>query len=291
MPRDRRVIVADQGEAFGGNAGQVEIDRLEGQNHDQNRNAEHADTRNGVGHGDGTQTAENGIGRTDQRERNGKGEDRPVDAEHGFQEQRARVEHDRQEDDDIAGKEQEGDQGPDVLVVIALSQQLGRRPAIVLVVNRQEDKGENDQAGDGGKLPPGQQQHLVAIHPDQLVGRQVRQRDRAGDQDPAEAAAGEKVLAFIVGACSFFHGGHAPPGQRTNGQGQNQENADLQRIQRKIFCHHDLPGGHGGEFRPVIQGSGRKCRARTFGFRWRGLLCLSRLTAPDWMIRATVRRL
>ena len=91
-----------------------------------------------------------------------------------------------------------------MLVVIFALQQFCRRRAVVSVVNRDEHIGENEQADDSGELPPCQEQHLVPVHAHQLISREICQRDRAGDEVPAQAAIREKIVmlrAAITGRC------------------------------------------------------------------------------------------
>ena len=81
-----------------------------------------------------------------------------------------------------------------MLIVIFALEQFCRGRAIVAIIDRDEHKGEDEQADHSGQFPPGKQQHLIAIHANQLVRREIGQRDRAGDKIPTQAAIREEVI-------------------------------------------------------------------------------------------------
>ena len=195
MPRDRRVVAADHGQALGGHAGdEVEIHRGEREEDDDERETQHTDAREGVHHGDGAQTAEDGVSGAHDSEQRREEEQRQVGPEQRTHEQAAAVERGRQVDDHVAEQEQARDQRADAAPAVTPLEEFRHRGAVVAVVDRHEHEGEDHQPDETRDLPPREQQHLVAVHAHELVGREVRERDRPGDERPREPAAREEHL-------------------------------------------------------------------------------------------------
>ena len=237
-PRDRAFGAANQREAFSRDAGKIEADGLQRQPDDGQGRSEHAHPGDRVVNGYGAQAAKDGIERACHAQHGRQRQQRQIGARHCAQEQRAGVERDRQIDEQIAGQEQRRDEGPQGRRVIAFLQQFGRGGAALAIIDRQEHQSQDGEAGHGGEFPPGQQQHLLAVHANQLIGGQVGEGDGAGDEGPGQPAASKKILAVVgsgtAGALLAAHASHLPDGGQRHGNGQRDENGGL----RGVECGH-----------------------------------------------------
>jgi hypothetical protein len=164
--------------------------------------------------------------------------------EQRLEKQRARVEHDREIDEHVAEQEEDRDAGAQVFRSILPLEQLRRGRAIVAIIDRQEDVAEHQQACDRRQLPPGKQEHLVAVHPDKLVRRKVGERDRPRHERPAQVSAGKEELSVGVGR---------PPAHATHlpGRGERHRNREADEhgpLNRIVFQASSLripvDGGH-----------------------------------------------
>ena len=174
--------ISDQRSA--GTPDRSQLHRGQGEHGHRQAHDEQADAVEGVGNGDRTQSAECGIQQSAERECAGDDDDRRVEREHRLHEHRAGVEHDRQQDEHVADQKQHRNEPAQARIAEAPFEQLGRRRALVLVVHRHEHVGEHEQTGRGAELPPGDEQHLRPVHADDLLGTDVGQQQRAGDERP-----------------------------------------------------------------------------------------------------------
>jgi hypothetical protein len=91
--------------------------------------------------------------------------------------------------------------------------------------------GQDQKANETRNLPPCEQQHLVAVHADQLFGRQVCQRNRPCDEQPCEPAACKEHL--FGGTCVLRPLGtlavHFPVSEDGDEHGERNKYADLRR--------------------------------------------------------------
>ena len=261
-PRDWAFGAANQCEAFSRDAGKIPADGLQRQPDNGQRRSEHAHPGDRIVNGNGAQSAKDGIERARHAQHGRQRQQWQIGAGYRPKEQRAGVERDRQIDEQIAGQEQRRDESAQGRRVIAFLQQFGRSGAALAIIDRQEHQRENGEAGHGRKFPPRQQQHLLPVHANQLIGGQVGEGDGAGDERPGQPTAGEEIFAIVGGgrarALLAAHAPHLPDGGQRHGNGQRDENGGL----RGVECGHYGQGCTNG---PARLGAGNQWLHRRLG--------------------------
>ena len=236
VERDRAVERADHRQPFlGHSGGYVPANRLQRQKHHHQRQCENTDTGIGIEHRHCAQPAQNCIGRAHYGENRRDGCDRCLYPEQGLHEQRTRIDHGREINQDVTQQEQRGNHGTNARPVIALFQQLGDGGAIVAIVNRHKYESEQQQANETRQFPPGEQQHLVAVHPHQLIGRKVGQRDGARDKEPAQPTTCEEDFTIRGTVAGRARGGDLAPCHQRENRHQQGEHPDLDPITHCAF--------------------------------------------------------
>jgi len=76
-------------------------------------------------------------------------------AEHGLHEEGATIDDGGKVDEEIAAQKQASDDCTNMLVIIAPFQQLCRGCALVAIIDRYKDEGQNAKADNSGQFPPG----------------------------------------------------------------------------------------------------------------------------------------
>jgi hypothetical protein len=189
----------------------------------------------GVHHRHRAQSAEDRVARRNHRQDRREDKQRHPFAEQRAHEQAARIERGRKIDQHVAGQEQSRNQRPDAASAITLFQQFGDGGALLAVIDRHEHKGEDQQAEEPADLPPRQQRHLVAVHPYQLIGGKVGERDRARHEQPRQLAPGKVDIlrrTIMRGAAD------GKPCRQPDGSGQADAHRDLDQAAGRHGIEH-----------------------------------------------------
>jgi len=214
----------------------VAADQAEAENGDQEAADQQADAVQRVGDRGGTQSAEERIGRPDPADHpDHHPEQRGVvlDAgeflqiEHAGHPLGARVEDHRQQDGDVG---EEKNQVADHLgaAVETDFQQLGNGGDSAAKEAGEKEERHGDQSDHGDHFPDHNREPVgegIAVEPDHLLGGEVGQQERPGDDRKSQRTSGEEeaVLAFQVLAAGEEPGdhGHQPGEEQERNHGKN----------------------------------------------------------------------
>ena len=177
VPGHGRIVVADQRKTLWRDIAEVPADGVEGEEHDEQAHAQHENAAVGIGNRDGAQSTEHRVRRTHQGKEHSDHQHVDVCACHGNDEQGPGVDHRGLENEHVNKEEHGRHQRANVLAVVAQFQQFRGGGAVVPVVDRQEDFRQHQQPHKAAEFPDCEQQHLVAIHPHQLVRTEVCEGD------------------------------------------------------------------------------------------------------------------